>query len=70
MEHRGDGVEHQGRAYQGKQLLRPDEAAESLRVSRATIYRLCDAGELEAIRVGGSLRIHSRSVERILLGRG
>jgi putative molybdopterin biosynthesis protein len=38
-------------------LLRPDEAAERLAVSRKTVYRLIDRGELRAVHVGRSVRI-------------
>ena len=38
-------------------LLSAAETAQILRVSRATVYRLINAGELPAHRIGGSLRI-------------
>ena len=40
-----------------KALLRPDEAAAALRVSRRTVYRLIADGFLHAVRVGTQLRI-------------
>lgn len=50
-----------------KELLRPDEAAELLNVSRWTVYRWVKQGELEATKIGlGSLRIFRRSVEKII----
>lgn len=42
-----------------KAILRPDEVADELRVSRDTIYRLIREGKLVAIRVGFQLRIRA-----------
>jgi excisionase family DNA binding protein len=39
------------------------EAAAILRVSKQTVYRLVRAGDLEAVRVGGRLRIPAHVVE-------
>ena len=41
-------------------LLTVDETAEALRVSRATVYRLIDAGRLSAVRIGAGRRAHIR----------
>jgi excisionase family DNA binding protein len=50
-----------------KNLLRPDEAAHALNVSRWTIYRWVKEGRLEATKVGkGSLRIFERSIHRLI----
>jgi excisionase family DNA binding protein len=38
-------------------LLRPDEAAETIGVGRATVYALVKKGELPSVRVGDSVRI-------------
>ena len=38
-------------------LLTIDEVAETLRVSKATVYRLVRTGELPASRVGPSIRV-------------
>jgi excisionase family DNA binding protein len=35
----------------------PAEAAKILRVSRKTIYKLLDGGDLKSVRVGGQHRI-------------
>jgi len=43
-------------------VLRPDQVAEILDVSRRTVYRLVAEGELEAFRVRGSLRIRESAV--------
>lgn len=46
-----------------KELLRPDEVAEYLSVHRATIYRFCESGKLDSVRIGGrSIRIKRESV--------
>jgi len=46
-----------------KTLMRVDEAAEFLSVSRWTIYRWVDEGRLRATKIGkGSLRIFHESI--------
>ena len=47
-------------------LLRVDEAARVLGVSRATLYRLVAAGRLRAVRVGRATRIPARELERFV----
>ena len=42
------------------------EAEQVLRTSRATIYRLMKAGNLEGVRVMGSRRFTVRSVEQYI----
>lgn len=50
-----------------KKLLRPDEAARMLNVSRWTIYRWVEDGRLEGTRVGpGSLRVFAESVDGLI----
>lgn len=49
-----------------RQLLTPLDVAELLQVSRATVYALVEAGELEAARVGGSIRIKPEAVAAYL----
>ncbi|MCC7201986.1 MAG: helix-turn-helix domain-containing protein [Nitrospirae bacterium] len=50
-----------------KELLRPDEAAFMLNVSRWTIYRWVKEGKLEATKIGkGSLRVFNKSVEQLV----
>jgi len=52
-----------GVLYGGRdQLLRVAEAAEQLRVSTATVYKLCEAGELPHIRIIDSIRIRPADV--------
>lgn len=51
----------------GKNLLRPNEAALLLNVSRWTIYRWVNEGKLDATKITrGSLRIFSSSVDRLI----
>lgn len=49
-----------------KVLLRPDEAARILGVSRRTIYYYCEYGILDAIKLRGPLRVKSESIRRLL----
>ncbi|MBI5749787.1 MAG: helix-turn-helix domain-containing protein [Nitrospinae bacterium] len=51
----------------GKRLLRPEEAANFLSVSKWTIYRWIEEGRLKATKVGpGCLRIFSESIEELV----
>jgi excisionase family DNA binding protein len=47
-------------------LMTVDDAAELLRVSSKTIRRLIERGELEAVRIGRSVRLRSADVFRII----
>lgn len=47
-------------------LYRPEEAAQVLAVSRATIYVLLARGELRAIHIGRAARIPAAELERWL----
>lgn len=50
-----------------KSLLRVDEAAECLSVSRWTIYRWVEEGKLRGAKIGkGSLRIFNESVQHLI----
>ncbi|ULA64155.1 MAG: Helix-turn-helix domain-containing protein [Nitrospira sp.] len=50
-----------------KSLLRVEEAAAALAVSRWTIYRWVEQGRLEGTKIGhGSLRVFTRSVEKLV----
>ncbi|MDR4463435.1 MAG: helix-turn-helix domain-containing protein [Nitrospira sp.] len=52
---------------QQKKLLRVDEAAQILNVSRWTVYRWVEAGRLGGTRLGvGSLRIFSETVAALI----
>ena len=47
-------------------LLRPNEAAEALGVSRSKLYSLLKAGAVPSVRVGSSLRVPVRALERLV----
>lgn len=60
-------------------MLTPDQVAQRLGISRATVYRLCSSGQLAAVRIGGAatkfrrgrefrgtIRIEPASVDRLL----
>ncbi|MBW2607713.1 MAG: helix-turn-helix domain-containing protein [Deltaproteobacteria bacterium] len=49
-----------------KILLRPDEVAQVLRVSKYSIYRLIKEDRIRSVKVGGSMRIFSESVKMFL----
>lgn len=52
---------------QQKRLLRVDEAAKILNISRWTVYRWVEAGRLGGTRIGaGSLRIFSETVAALI----
>ncbi|APT86043.1 MULTISPECIES: helix-turn-helix domain-containing protein [Corynebacterium] len=42
------------------------EVAEIMRVSKMTVYRLVHAGEMPAVRVGRSFRVHESAVTEYL----
>lgn len=46
-----------------RHYLRPDEVAEFLSVSLATVYRWRDIGILVGVKINGTLRITRESVE-------
>lgn len=51
----------------GKVLLRVNEAAEALSVSRWTIYRWVEEGKLKGTKIGkGSLRVQKESVAQLI----
>jgi excisionase family DNA binding protein len=49
-------------------LIKSDEMASYLRISRSTLYRLVRTGRLPAIRVGGCLRFRREAVSQLLSG--
>ncbi len=38
-------------------LLRPEEVARALRISRSKVYELIRAGELRSVKIGGARRV-------------
>lgn len=51
-------------------MVKVAEVAHALRVSPMTVYRLIQSGELEAVRVGRSFRIHEHSFVAYLAAHG
>lgn len=51
---------------QAKTLLTVAEVAALMRVSKMTVYRLVHNGELPAVRVGRSFRVHAKAVHDML----
>lgn len=52
--------------FGGTQFLTVAEVAALMRVSKMTVYRLVHSGELPAVRVGRSFRVHSKAVHDYL----
>jgi len=50
-------------------LLRPDEVAEMLAVSRRTIYRLARAGEIASVPLGANLRFKPEDIAAFIESR-
>ena len=48
------------------QFLTVAEVAKLMRVSKMTVYRLVHNGELPAVRVGRSFRVHAKAVHDML----
>lgn len=53
-----------------QKFLTVAEVAEVLRMSKMTIYRLINSGELEAVRIGRSFRIPEEAARKLLGGDG
>jgi excisionase family DNA binding protein len=49
-------------------LLTVRDVARTLRVSTATVYRLCDDGELPHLRVGNAIRVCPEDLEDYVRG--
>jgi len=47
-------------------LLRIDEVADRLAISRATTYRLIQRGQLPTIHIGGAVRVPAAALDRWL----
>jgi len=48
------------------QFMTVSEVASALRVSTMTVYRLINAGDLPAARIGRSFRVRTEDLERYL----
>ena len=55
-----------GSAEARTQFLTVAEVAALMRVSKMTVYRLVHNGELPAVRVGRSFRVHAKAVHDML----
>jgi excisionase family DNA binding protein len=56
----------EARPRPAKRLLTIVEAAEALSVSRSSIYRLFDAGQLAWIQIGGCRRVTVTEIDRFI----
>lgn len=50
---------------QNKSLMTVSEAAEALRVSKKTVYRMVEAGQLRAARIRNTIRISPEELDRV-----
>jgi excisionase family DNA binding protein len=55
-----------GRPINGRLLLTVSEAAAALHISRSSIYRLFDAGELAWVQIGASRRLTAAEIDRFI----
>ncbi|MBJ8347869.1 helix-turn-helix domain-containing protein [Antrihabitans sp. YC2-6] len=63
----GPGSSSDGQSGLGAtQFLTVAEVASLMRVSKMTVYRLVHGGELPAVRVGRSFRVHAKAVHDYL----
>jgi excisionase family DNA binding protein len=61
-----DGGAGDGQPAARQQFLTVAEVAGLMRVSKMTVYRLVHNGELPAVRVGRSFRVHAKAVHDLL----
>ncbi|MFT4043564.1 MAG: helix-turn-helix domain-containing protein [Gordonia sp. (in: high G+C Gram-positive bacteria)] len=62
----GDRTGVVSNATSGSSFLTVAEVASLMRVSKMTVYRLVHSGELPAVRVGRSFRVHASAVHDYL----
>src|ERR1700689_2626715 len=55
-----------GRPINGSLLLKVSEAAAALRISRSSLYRLFESGELAWVQIGASRRVTSAEIHRLI----
>ena len=55
-----------GRPINGSLLLKVSEAAAALRISRSSLYRLFESGELAWVQIGASRRVTSARIHRFI----
>ena len=53
-------------AFSELEVLTVQEVARTLRVTPMTVYRLCYSGEIDHYRIGKSVRIPRRELEKYL----
>ncbi|WP_207546942.1 helix-turn-helix domain-containing protein [Mycobacterium kubicae] len=63
---RADMSAFAGRPINGRLLLTVSEAAAALRISRSSIYRLFEGGELAWVQIGASRRVTSAEIHRFI----
>ena len=63
---RDSGVAGASEQVAKAQFLTVAEVAGLMRVSKMTVYRLVHNGELPAVRVGRSFRVHAKAVHDLL----
>ncbi len=49
-------------------MLRPDEDARRLSISRAAVYRLIASGTIPSVRLGGSRRVSQTQLSQLING--
>jgi excisionase family DNA binding protein len=67
--HSESSTEHNsftGSPINGSLLLTVSEAAAALRISRSSLYRLFEAGELAWVQIGASRRVTSAEIHRFI----
>ena len=52
-----------------EQLLTMREVAQHLRLCRATVYKLCAAGELAHVRIANAIRVSPGDLSQFIAGR-
>ncbi len=55
-----------GKSSPGMEFVTVAEVAAQMRVSKMTVYRMLHNGELTAVRVGRSFRVHKQAFDDLL----